>query len=410
LESKAFTTTLHQKTQTYGLNALSVAYNPTTTWASHKTAPITGLPLKQIFNNSYINFDTEPLWFGQGKNIVRTDLNADSQLVRFREEIIGLSWRHTDFNYDADKVDFTKMDKPLQNLFLKNFKSQTLGDSIISRVASMLFTPLTNNPELELWFNTFQYNESVIHALNYSAVLKIVLPSATKELDDIMVNADILNRLLYLTNEFEALLNYNLVYLKTGVVTKEHITQLIIALHAQYILEGIMFQNSFPVTFLFDKAGLMRNNSKSIQKINIDEAIHINVDMYLIKLTNKQFEAEYKDPLTQERIYALFHKAYEIEQHWISYLLQEGNILTGLTKNSMMAYTKYNIHRKMLAIRLNPIVDKAINPFEWLNDYIKTDNLQIAVQETESHTYKIAEIVNDLTEETIESIDAIPEI
>jgi len=363
--------------------------------------------MKQIFENKYINFDTEPLWFGQGKNIVRTDLNSDSQLVRFREELIGLSWRHTDFNYDTDKIDFIKMDKGLQTLFLKNFKSQTLGDSIISRVASLLFTPLTNNPELELWFNTFQYNESVIHALNYSAVLKIVLPDTTAELDNIMANTDILDRLQYLTNEFEALANLNIEYMKTGVITREHIIQLIVTLHAQYILEGVMFQNSFPVTFLFDKAGLMRNNSKSIQKINIDENIHINVDVHLIKLTIKQFETEYKDSVTQERLYSLFRKAYDAEMHWINYLLQEGNILAGLTKASMVAYTKFNLHKKMTAVKLRPIVDKSINPFEWLNNYLKTDNLQIAVQETESHTYKIAEIVNDLTEENMISIDML---
>lgn len=363
--------------------------------------------MTQIFNPTYINFDTEPLWFGKGKNIVRTDLNADLQLVRFREDLIGLSWRHTDFSYDADKVDFAKMSRELQTLFLKNFKSQTLGDSIISRVASLLFTPLTNNPELELWFNTFQYNESVIHALNYSAVLKIVLSDATAELDEIMHNSHILHRLQYLTREFERLMEYNLVYMQTGIVTTEHIKQLILTLHAQYILEGVMFQNSFPITFLFDRAGLMRNNSKSIQKINLDEAIHINVDIHLIKLTAKQFAREYTDSDTQERIYNLFSEAYAVEQEWINYIMEEGNILPGLTKNSMLAYTKYNINRKMLAIKLKPNIDKGINPFEWLKEYLKVDNVQIAVQETESNAYKIAEIVNDMTEELIESLDCI---
>jgi ribonucleotide reductase beta subunit family protein with ferritin-like domain len=362
----------------------------------------------QLFVDKQIDFRQEPLWFSSGRNVLRTDYVSDSRVNALSEALIGRFWRHTDFTYQQDAVDYTtKMTDSQKKLFDKNFKAQTLADAIISRSANLLFAPLTNNPDMELWFNVFQFNESFIHSQNYGAVLKIIKPNASKDFDDIMVNDNIKVRLQYLADIYDKLFKLNIDYWTTNEVTEEHKKTLVLALHVQYILEKGVFQNSFLITFAFKEAGMMRNNSKSIQSIFIDEIIHSAFDIYQIKRLEKDpmFTDIINSKEFKDKVYTLYKKAFEIEKEWTNYLFEEDPKLPGLTKKSVEQFNKYNFYEMMEDINLEPIVDKVDNPFLWFSKYKNTKDLQEALQETEKTSYLISNINWNKSEEDIERLN-----
>ena len=292
----------------------------------------------QIFVNEHIDFKKEPIWFGQGKNVLRTDYVIEPVIDKFTELLIGKYWRWTDFNYDQDAIDYaTKLTKEQKWLFDQNFKVQTLADSIISRTASQLFAPLTNIPALEKWFNVFQFNENFIHSDTYGAVLKLIKSkdkgNASEVFDDIMHNKQIINRIKYIAEIFDKLFELNLEYFKTGKATEEHKKYLALAWHGQYILETIIFQNSFIITFLFDQNDLMKNNSKAINAIYIDELIHGAFDKYIIK--------NYLD--VDVEVDELYKTAWEIEQQWTDYLFSVDHKLPGCTKQAITEFNNYKL-------------------------------------------------------------------
>jgi len=361
----------------------------------------------QLLADKQINFKEEPLWFSDGKNVLRTDYESEPYVRKLSELLIGRFWRHTDFTYQQDAIDYNSMSSSLQNLFDKNFKAQTLADAVISRSASMLFSPLTNNPDMELWFNLFQFNESFIHSQNYGAVLKIIKPDAHKDFDDIMNNDNIKNRLKYLLEVYDELFEHNLHYWKTNEVTEAHKETLMLAVHVQYILEAGVFQNSFPITFAFNEVGLMRNNSKSINSIFLDEIIHGAFDIHIIKGFNE--DPMFKDVIESESFTTkrtnLYKTALKIEQDWTNYLFEEEPNLSGLTKKSVEQFNQYNFHKIMKAIKLNPLVTKVDNPFLWLGKYKDTKGLQEALQETQKSSYLISKINWDKSKTEVERLD-----
>jgi len=221
-----------------------------------------------IFNKKHVDFTKEPLFFGSGKIITRTDIDTEPYVARLTEEILGKFWRHTDITYNNDTLDFKTMPEPLKDMFLKNFKFQSLMDSVVTRTAGQIFMPITNNPALEIWFNVFQFTET-LHSISYGAMLKTIKPDANKDFDDIMVNPNILDRVESITKYYDKLDELNYVYRKTGVVTDEHRETLILSVVATYLLEGVLFQNSFALTFGFDQNDLMKDISKTIKLINL---------------------------------------------------------------------------------------------------------------------------------------------
>jgi len=102
----------------------------------------------------------------------------------------------------------------------------------------------------------------------------------------------------------------------------------------------------------------------------------------------------------------MFEEAYRSELKWIDYVFINEDIekLPGMTKKSFISYSKYNVNRRMKAIKLEPLFEKTINPFPWMKNYLSSDDLQEALQETEKTDYLVSQMDLNISEDDISNL------
>jgi len=228
-----------------------------------------------LFNPNNIDFTNEPLFLGSGRNVARNDLNIEQGIQKLTDNAQGLMWFKGDFPYKKDAKDFIKMTPELRNLYLKNFKFQTLLDSIAGRAVAEVFSPVTTNPQLELWWSTHQFFETSIHSPTYAEILKAMPTDIIEIFDDIIINDNILKRAKDIIDTFEDTIihnaRYNLRHIEPEKYNEnEHKKSIVMSLFALNILEAVLFKTSFVTSFAYKENGIMINATDAIQKIQLD--------------------------------------------------------------------------------------------------------------------------------------------
>lgn len=105
-----------------------------------------------LFNPNPINFQSEPLFLGTGRNITRLDLQTSPHITKLTADAIGKMWFAGDFSPSKDSKDYIANSQELNTLYMKNLKFQTLLDSVAARSVAEVFLPITTNPQLENWW------------------------------------------------------------------------------------------------------------------------------------------------------------------------------------------------------------------------------------------------------------------
>ena len=161
------------------------------------------------------------------------------------------------------------------------------------------------------------------------------------------------------------------------------------------VLEAIRFYVSFACSFAFAERELMEGNAKIIKMIARDEALHLTSTQHMINLMKSgQDDPEMKEiahEVEQETI-EIFKIAAEQEKDWCDYLFKDGSMI-GLNKDILVQYVEYITNLRMKAIGLEPIYPKATqNPIPWINNWLSSDNVQVAPQEVEISSYLIGQV------------------
>ena len=126
-----------------------------------------------------------------------------------------------------------------------------------------------------------------------------------------------------------------------------------------------------------------------------DEALHLTSTQHMINLMKSgQDDPEMREithELEQETI-EIFKIAAEQEKEWCDYLFKDGSMI-GLNKDILVQYVEYITNLRMKAIGLEPIYPKATqNPIPWINNWLSSDNVQVAPQEVEISSYLIGQV------------------
>ena len=151
-------------------------------------------------------------------------------------------------------------------------------------------------------------------------------------------------------------------------------------------LEAIRFYVSFACTFAFAERKIMEGNSKILKLIARDENVHLSATQHIINLWHTCKD----DPLMaeiaeecKEEARQIFLDAVEQEKEWADYLFKEGSMI-GLNKQILCEYVDYIAYQRMSVIGLAKPEDKVTsNPLPWMNNYLASDNVQVAPQESE---------------------------
>lgn len=361
------------------------------------------------FNQQSTDTMKEPMFFGAPVNVARYDQQKHPIFEKLIEKQISFFWRPEEVDVSKDRVDFQKLSDAEKHIFTSNLKYQTLLDSVQGRSPNIAFLPIISLPELETWVETWSFFET-IHSRSYTHILRNLFSDPSSIFDDIVVNNEIRSRATSISKYYDDLIFYTQLYQTRGegVFTIDGETydvniralkkKLFLCMNSVNALEAIRFYVSFACTFAFAERELMEGNSKIIRLIARDENIHLTSTQHILNLwikgkddpemaeIAKECEQEAKD---------IFLLAVQQEKEWAKYLFKDGSML-GLNEEILSQYVEYIANQRMAAIGMGQPFKVSSNPLPWMNNYLTSDNVQVAPQETEISSYLVGQIDSEV--------------
>jgi ribonucleoside-diphosphate reductase beta chain len=370
------------------------------------------------FNQKTIDTMIEPMFFGNSVNVARYDQQKHPIFEKLIEKQISFFWRPEEVDVSKDRVDFGKLSDAEKHIFISNLKYQTLLDSIQGRSPNIAFLPIISLPELETWVETWSFFET-IHSRSYTHILRNLFSDPSEIFDDIVVNAEIKRRATDISKYYDDLIFATQLFQTRGEGTYEvegenHVItmrelkkKLFLCMNSVNALEAIRFYVSFACTFAFAERELMEGNSKIIRLIARDENIHLTSTQHILNLWAKgkddpemaEIALECKDQARE-----IFLTAVNQEKEWAKYLFKDGSML-GLNEEILSSYVEFIANQRMAAIGLKPEFEIKSNPLPWMNNYLSSDNVQVAPQEVEVSSYLVSQINAEVSADDFTDFD-----
>ncbi|WP_438863007.1 class Ia ribonucleoside-diphosphate reductase subunit beta [Neptunicella sp.] len=370
------------------------------------------------FNQNTTNALLEPMFFGNPVNVARYDQQKHNVFEKLIEKQISFFWRPEEVDVSKDRVDFQKLSEPEKHIFISNLKYQTLLDSIQGRSPNIAFLPILSLPELETWVETWSFFET-IHSRSYTHILRNLFTDPSAIFEDIVVNEEIKKRASDISQYYDDLIFATQLWQTLGegvhningethnITMRELKKKLYLCMCSVNALEAIRFYVSFACTFAFAERELMEGNSKIIRLIARDENLHLTSTQHIINIWMKGKDdpemAEIAEEL-KEQSKAIFMQAVEQEKQWAEYLFQHGSMI-GLNKEILCQYVEYIANHRMDSIGLGKPFDVTSNPLPWMNNYLVSDNVQVAPQESEISSYLVGQIDSEVDANEFDDFD-----
>ena len=364
-----------------------------------------------VFSRVANNAMLEPMFFGQPVNVARYDQQRYPVFEKLIEKQLSFFWRPEEIDVSKDRLDFSNLSDSEKHIFLSNLKYQTLLDSIQGRSPNVVLLPLVSIPELETWIETWAFFET-IHSRSYTHIIRNILNDPSEVFDDIVVNEEILKRAediaVYYDDLYNACQDYAVKGKDSEYTQRDLKKKLYLCTIAVNVLEGIRFYVSFACSFAFAERKLMEGNAKIIKLIARDEAVHLTSTQHIISI----FAKGQDDPEMQDIHYECFNEAFEIfkraaeqEKEWAKYLFKDGSII-GLNESILCSYIEFVTNERAKAVGLPEVFKgKSSNPIPWISNWLSSDNVQVAPQETEISSYLVGQINSDLAHDDFDDFE-----
>jgi len=352
------------------------------------------------FCRSSNNALKEPMFFGQNVNVARYDQQKHPIFEKLIEKQLSFFWRPEEVDLSSDRGEYANLPDHEQHVFISNLKYQTLLDSVQGRSPNVALLPLVSIPELETWIETWSFSET-IHSRSYTHIIRNIVSDPSLIFDDIVANEQIVKRAVSVTVYYDRLIALtNKMYAeeidlsKNDAFRKEIKTALYLTLVSVNVLEAIRFYVSFACSFSFAERSLMEGNAKIIKLIARDEALHLSGTQNLINIMTEGKDDPEMMAIAKENeptVYEIFREAAEQEKQWADYLFKDGSMI-GLNASILKDYVEYITNTRIKAIKLNPIFENKSSPLPWMNNWLVSDNVQGAHQESEISSYLVGQV------------------
>ena len=370
------------------------------------------------FNQESNNTMIEPMFFGNPVNVARYDQQKHPIFEKLIEKQISFFWRPEEVDVSKDRMDFQKLSDAEKHIFTSNLKYQTLLDSVQGRSPNIAFLPIISIPELETWVETWSFFET-IHSRSYTHILRNLFTDPSEIFDDIVVNEEIAKRATDISKYYDDLIFATQLWQTKGegehevdgetivITMRELKKKLYLCMNSVNALEAIRFYVSFACTFAFAERELMEGNSKIIRLIARDENIHLTSTQHVLNLWAKGKDDPEMAEIAEEcheEAKEIFLKAVQQEKEWAHYLFKNGSML-GLNEEILCQYVEYIANHRMAAIGMGQPFDIKSNPLPWMNNYLNSDNVQVAPQETEISSYLVGQIDSEVASDDFEAFE-----
>ena len=136
------------------------------------------------FSTSNHDATREPMFLGRSVNVARYDKQKYPIFEKLIEKQLSFFWRPEEVDLSTDRKDFMALPEHEQHIFLSNLKYQTLLDSVQGRSPNVAFLPIVSIPELETWFETWAFSET-IHSRSYTHIIRNIVTEPSSVFDGI---------------------------------------------------------------------------------------------------------------------------------------------------------------------------------------------------------------------------------
>ncbi|QCI23733.1 ribonucleotide-diphosphate reductase subunit beta [Buchnera aphidicola (Macrosiphoniella sanborni)] len=353
----------------------------------------------------------EPMFFGQPVNIARYDQQKYNIFEQLIEKQLSFFWRPEEVDLSRDRIDFQNLPDHEKHIFISNLKYQTLLDSIQGRSPNIAFLPIISIPELETWIETWSFSET-IHSRSYTYIIRNIFNSPSLIFEDIISNKHINNRAQNISIYYDELIELTSYWhllgegihminqKKIDINLKSLKKKLYLCLISVNVLEAIRFYVSFACSFAFAEREIMEGNAKIIRLIARDEALHLTGTQHILNiLSNIEHDKDMKNIILESKKEAIniFLIASQQEKQWAEYLFKNGSML-GLNKDILFQYIEYITNIRIQSLGFSPLFQKKSNPIPWINDWLTSDYIQNAPQETEISSYLVGQIDSEISD------------
>ncbi len=363
--------------------------------------------IPSVYDDCKIDFTTEKMFFGSGRNLQRYDVQKYPFYEELSQKMLSFFWRPEEVSLIKDVNDFQNLSPHEKFIFTENLKYQILLDSVQGRSPFLTFGQAVTLPEVEEAIIIWDFFET-IHSMSYSYIIKNIFPDPTKTFDEIMDNKMIAERAgsvtRYYNDFFKKLIMYQAQEMgmkgERAVSLDELKKSLYLSLVSVNILEGIRFYVSFACSFSFAENKKMEGNAKIIKFIARDENEHLKMTQRIIRDLRRNENEGFSDIIRRldDTVYELYREAAEQEMRWAEHLFKDGSIL-GLNEKLLIQYMKWLTNNRLKGIGLKPIYEEIKNPLSWMNHWLRNDTVEVLPQETEITSYVVGGLDMEVTDE-----------
>ncbi len=308
---------------------------------------------KKIYNPNSTESVNERKIFG-GNPTSMFDLNK----IKYQwadhlwKTMLANTWFAEEVSMNDDKRDYLKLsteekigyDRALaQLIFMDSLQTNNLIDNV---------NPFITSPEINLCLVRQAYEEA-LHSHAYAVMVESISAN-TEEIYDMWRN-DIQ---LKSKNDYIAQ-----VYMELAKnPTEENILK---ALFANQILEGIYFYSGFSYFYTLARSGKMLGSAQMIRFIQRDEVTHLILFQNMINALRNE-RADLFTPQLINEVIGMFKKAVEIEALWGDYITQ-GKIL-GLTSSLIEQYIQFLADSRLSKVGIAKVYGVQ-HPIKWVESF-----------------------------------------
>lgn len=308
---------------------------------------------KKIYNPNSTESVNERKIFG-GNPTSMFDLNK----IKYQwadhlwKTMLANTWFAEEVSMNDDKRDYLKLsteekigyDRALaQLIFMDSLQANNLIDNI---------NPFITSPEINLCLVRQAYEEA-LHSHAYAVMVESISAN-TEEIYDMWRN----DMQLKSKNDYIAQ-----VYMELAKnPTEENILK---ALFANQILEGIYFYSGFSYFYTLARSGKMLGSAQMIRFIQRDEVTHLILFQNMINALRNE-RADLFTPQLINEVIGMFKKAVEIEALWGDYITQ-GKIL-GLTSSLIEQYIQFLADSRLSKVGIAKVYGVQ-HPIKWIESF-----------------------------------------
>ncbi len=329
-----------------------------------------------------------------------------NKIADYEKTARGFFWVPEEISLTKDASDFKNASDAVKHIFTSNLLRQTALDSLQGRGPSQIFTPVVSLPELEALVYNWTFFETNIHSRSYSHIIRNIYNVPKEVFNTIHDTKEIVDMASSVGKYYDDLHQVNCRKELGEVVTEdEHIRAIYLALHASYALEAFRFMVSFATSLAMVENKIFIGNGNIISLILQDELLHKGWTAFLINQVVKEDPRFAK--IAQEcqaEVIQIYKDVIAEEKAWAEYLFQKGPVI-GLNTNILKDFVDYTalVSLKEIGIKYWDHAPKT-TPIPWFNKHSDTSKKQSALQETESTSYVIGVMSDNLDYDELPAI------